>query len=118
MRVVPTMKPYQPAKTRNALEIGDVSVVSGAPRESVRLTPAGTAPMTMQLLAHLDLAGVELSPTFQVEHVLLKWRGSKVRITLSSKSTAGESSGAAFEITVVQLDSSGRITELLLNPIR
>ena len=118
MRLVPTMKPFQPTKTRNALEIGDVSVVPGAPRESVRLTPTVAAPMTMQLLAHLDLAGVELSPTFQVEHVLLKWRGSKVRMTLSSKPSAGESNGAAFEIAVVQLDPGGRIIELLLNPIR
>ena len=117
MRLVPTMKPFQPAKTRNALEIGDVAVLPGSPRESVRLTPTVAAPMTMQLLAHLDLAGVELSPTFQVEHLFLKWRGSRVRVTLSSKA-AGESNGAAFEITVVQLDSSGRITELLLNPIR
>jgi CheY-like chemotaxis protein len=118
MRLIPTMKPFQPAKTRNALEIGDVAVLAGSPRESVRLTPTVATPMTMQLLAHLDLTGVELSPTFQVEHVFLKWRGSRVRVTLSSKATGGESNGAAFEITVVQLDASGRITELLLNPIR
>jgi DNA-binding response OmpR family regulator len=118
MRLVPTMKPFQPAKTRNALEIGDVAVLPGSPRQSVRLTPTVATPMTMQLLAHLDLTGVELSPTFQVKHVFLKWRGSRVRVTLSSKATGGESNGAAFEITVVQLDASGRITELLLNPIR
>jgi CheY-like chemotaxis protein len=118
MRLVPTLKPFQPAKTRNALEIGDVAVLPGAPRESVRLTPTVAAPMTMQLLAHLDLAGVELSPTFQVQYVVLKWHSSRVRVTLSSKATAGESSGAAFEIAVVQLDPGGRITELLLNPIR
>lgn len=118
MRLVPTLKPFQPAKTRNALEIGDVAVVPGAPRESVRLTPTVTAPMTMQLLAHLDLAGVELSSTFQVQYVVLKWRSSRVRITLSSKATTGEANGAAFEIAVVQLDPAGRITELLLNPIR
>ena len=118
MRLVPTMKPFQPAKTRNALEIGDAAVLPGSPRESVRLTPTVAAPMTMQLLAHLDLTGVELSSTFQVEHLFLKWRGSRVRVTLSSKATGGESNGAAFEITVVLLDASGRITELLLNPIR
>ena len=118
MRLVPTLKPFQPAKTRNAFEIGDVAVVPGAPRESVRLTPNLAAPMTMQLLAHLDLAGVELSPAFQVQYVVLKWRGSRVRVTLSSKATSGEATGAAFEIAVVQLDPAGRITELLLNPIR
>jgi DNA-binding response OmpR family regulator len=118
MRLIPTMKPFQPAKTRNAFEIGDVAVVSGEKRERVQLTPTVTAPMTMQLLAHLDLAGVELSSTFQVSHVVLKWRSSRVRVTLSAKATASEAQGAEFEITVVQLDPDGRITELLLNPIR
>jgi DNA-binding response OmpR family regulator len=117
-RLVPTMKPFQPVKTRNAFEIGEVAVVPGETRERVRLTPTMTVPMTMQLLAHLDLAGVELSPAFQVSTVILRWRGSRVRITLSSKATAGESQGAEFEIAVVQLDPGGRITELLLNPVR
>lgn len=118
LRLIPTMKPYQPAKTRNAFEIGDVAVVPGEARERVQLTPTVTAPMTMQLLAHLDLAGVELSPTFQVSQVVLKWRSSKVRVTLSSKASGVDPQGAAFEIAVVQLDSSGQIAELLLNPIR
>lgn len=118
LRLIPTMKPYQPAKTRNAFEIGDVAVVPGEAREHVQLTPTVTAPMTMQLLAHLDLGGVELSPTFQVSQVVLKWRSSRVRITLSSKASGGDPQGAAFEIAVVQLDSNGQIAELLLNPIR
>lgn len=118
MYLIPTMKPFQPAKTRNAFEIGDVAVVPGEARERVQLTPRVTAPMTMQLLAHLDLAGVELSPTFQVSQVVLKWLGSRVRVTLSSKASAVDPQGAAFEITVVQLNAGGQIAELLLNPIR
>jgi DNA-binding response OmpR family regulator len=118
MRLIPTMKPFQPAKTRNAFEIGDVAVVDGEKRGRVQLTPTVTAPMTMQLLAHLDLAGVELSPAFQVSQVALKWRSSRVRVTLSSKAATVDPQGAEFEIAVVQLDPAGRITELLLNPIR
>jgi DNA-binding response OmpR family regulator len=118
MQLIPTMKPFQPAKTRNAFEIGDVAVVPGEKRERVQLTPTVTAPMTMQLLARLDLAGVELSSTFQVSQVVLKWRGSRVRVTFSSKASVGEAQGAEFEIAVVQLDPDGRLTELLLNPIR
>jgi hypothetical protein len=72
----------------------------------------------MQLLAHLSLAGVELSTTFQVSQVVLRWRSGRVRVTLSSKATAGDLQSAAFEIAVVQLDPSGRISELTLNPIR
>jgi DNA-binding response OmpR family regulator len=118
MRVIPTLKPFQPAKTRNALEIGDVAVVDGEKRERVQLTPTVTAPMTMQLLAHLDLAGVELSPAFHVSQIVLKWRSSRVHITLSAKASAANPQGAAFEIAVAKLDAIGRITELLLNPIR
>ncbi|MEY2529993.1 MAG: hypothetical protein QOI96_78 [Verrucomicrobiota bacterium] len=118
VRLMPTMKPFQPTKTRNAFEIGDVSVVDGEKRERVQLTPTVTAPMTMQLLAHLSLAGVELSTTFQVSQVVLRWRSGRVRVTLSSKATAGDLQSAAFEIAVVQLDPSGRISELTLNPIR
>ncbi len=118
MRLVPTLKPFQAAKTRNALEIGEVAVVDGEKRDRVELTPIVTTPMTMQLLARLDLSGVELSPTFQVSQIVLKWRSSKVRVTLSAKASATDSQGAAFEITVAKLDALGRITELLLNPIR
>jgi len=118
MRLIPTMKPFQPAKTRNAFEIGDVAVVPGEKRERVQLTPTVTAPMTMQLLARLDLAGVELSSNFQVSQVVLKWRGSRVRVSLSANATAGGAQGAEFEITVVRLDPDGRLIELLLNPIR
>jgi DNA-binding response OmpR family regulator len=118
MRLIPTLKPFQPAKTRNELEIGEVAVVDGEKRERVQLTPTVTAPMTMQLLAHLDLAGVELSSAFQVSQIVLKWRSSRVRVTLSAKASAADPQGAAFEIAVAKLDAVGRITELLLNPIR
>lgn len=118
LRLIPTMKPFQPAKTRNAFEIGGVSVVDGDKRERVQLTPTVTAPMTMQLLAQLDLGGVELSTIFQVSQVILKWRSARVRVTLSSNATAGDLQSAAFEIAVVQLDPRGRISELTLNPIR
>jgi len=118
MRLVPTLRPFQPGKTRSAFEIGDVAVVEAEKRGRVQLTPTMTAPMTMQLLAHLELGGVELTPSFQVAQVVLKWPSSRVRVTLSARAAAGESQGAAFEVTFVQLDPSGRISELTLNPIR
>jgi hypothetical protein len=72
--------------------------------------------MTIELLAHLELAAVELSPTFQVEELVLKWPTNAVRVTLNPK--AWKKSGAKFEATSVKLDSSARIAEFLLNPIR
>lgn len=114
MRLIPTAKPFQPAQMRNAFEIGGVALVPSESRARVQLTPAGTTPMTMELLAHLEMGGVQLSPTFQVAQLTLKWRTSAVRVTLDPK--APEQSGAGFDVSAVKLDGSGRIAELLLNP--
>ena len=72
----------------------------------------------MQLLANLELAGVELSTNFQVSQLVLKSRGNNVRVTLSSQSVGQEQTGTTCETADVRLDSSARIAELLLNPIR
>ena len=87
-------------------------------RERLELMPAAAAAMTMQLLAQLELVGVQLSPTFQVAQLILKWRSDAVRVTFSSNGIADEKSGAAFETAAIRLDNSARIAELLLNPIR
>lgn len=118
LRLSPTLKPFQPAPTRNAFEIGDMAVIPAQARERVELIPAAAAAMTMQLLAQLELVGVQLSPSFQVANLILKWRSDAVRVTFSSNGTANEKSGAAFETAAIQLDNSARIAELLLNPIR
>ena len=116
MRVVPDSKPFQPAQVRTAFQIGSVAVVPGATRQRVQLTTAGSTPMMLQIIARLELAGVKLSPTFQVGELVLKWRSNVVRVTLDPK--APEESGAMFEMSAVQLDNAGRIVELLLNPVR
>jgi len=113
VRLIPTAKPFQPSQTRSAFEIGGVAVI---PNARVQLTPAGTTPMTMELIAHLEVAQVELSPTFELAQLILKWRTNEVRVTLNPK--APEQSAARFEATAVKLDGSGRIAELLLNPIK
>jgi DNA-binding response OmpR family regulator len=118
LRLSPTLKPFQPAPTRNAFEIGDVAVIPAQARDRVELIPASAATMTMQLLAQLELVGVQLSPTFQVAQLILKWCSNAVRVTFSSNGITEEKSGAAFETAAIQLDNSARIAELLLNPVR
>ena len=118
LRLSPTLKPFQPAPTRNAFEIGDVAVIPAQARERLELMSAAAAAMTMQLLAQLELVGVQLSPTFQVAQLILKWRSNAVRVTFSSNGITDEKSGAAFETAAIYLDNSARIAELLLNPIR
>jgi hypothetical protein len=116
LRVIPSAKPFQPAPTRTAFEIGGVALIPNETRARVQLTPAGTTPMTMELFAQLELSAVELSPTFQVAQLILNWNSSEVRVTLNPK--APEQSAAKFDLRVLKLDDAGRISELLLNPIR
>ena len=114
LRLVPTLKPLQPAQMRTAFEIGGVALIPNETRARVQLTPAGTTPMTMELRAHLELNAVELTPSFQVAQLILNWTASAVRVTLNPK--APEQTAAKFEMRVVKLDDSNRIAELLLSP--
>jgi hypothetical protein len=116
LRLFPTSKPLQSAQPRNAFEIGGVALIPNETRARVQLTPSGTTPMTMELFAHLELNAVELTPSFQVAQLILNWRTNAVRVTLNPK--APEQTAAKFEMRVEKLDNSGRIAELLLNPIR
>jgi len=116
LRLVPTSKPLQPAQMRNAFEIGGVSLIPNETRARVQLTPAGTTPMTMELFAHLELSAVELTPNFHVAQLILNWRTPAVRVTLNPK--APEQTAAKFQMRVEKIDSSGRIAELLLSPIK
>jgi DNA-binding response OmpR family regulator len=116
LRLIPTSKTFQPAKMRNDFEISAVSVIPNAVRTRVQLAPGGTIPMTMELLAQLELAAVELSSTFQVAQLVLKWPTNVVRVMLNPKGP--EQRGAKFETASVKLDNAARIAELLLNPIK
>jgi DNA-binding response OmpR family regulator len=114
--LIPTAKPFQPSPTRSAFEIGGVSVIPNPARARVQLTPAGTTPMTIELIANLEIAAVELSDSFQVARLVLKWKPNSVRVTLNPK--APPQSAARFDATSVKLDNSARIAELLLHPVK
>jgi DNA-binding response OmpR family regulator len=116
LRLLPTVMPLQPAQMRNAFEIGGVAVIPNETRARVQLTPSGTTPMTMELLARLELNAVELTQNFQLAQLILDWPTSAVRITLNPK--APEQTAAKFEMRVDKLDNHGRITEVLLSPIK
>ncbi|MEY2486882.1 MAG: hypothetical protein QOH39_2530 [Verrucomicrobiota bacterium] len=118
VRLIPTRTPYKATPLQSALQIGGVSVVPINSTRRMQLTPAPHAPMTMHLLAHLELAGVELSPTFQIAQLVLKNRSNTVRVTLKSQPAGQEEGGTKCETLAVHLDHSAQIAELLLSPIR
>lgn len=116
LRLIPTARPFQRAQTQSAFEIGGVSLIPNTVKTHVQLTPSGSTPMTVELLAHLELAAVELTPTFQVAQLILKWPTNIVRVTLNPK--APEQTAARFGASSVRLDNFARIAEILLNPIK
>lgn len=117
IRVVPTVQPFLPQETRNAFPIGGVAVVPENSHERLQLTSAENSPMRMHLQAKLELAGVELSSDFQISQLALKARSNHVRVTLNAQAIGQEKEGTTCEIALVQLDGSGRIAALLLNPV-
>jgi DNA-binding response OmpR family regulator len=117
MRVIPTITPFTPLETRNALQIGGVTVVPVNADDRLQLTPTATAPMRMHLLTQFEIAGVELSSNFQIAQLVLKSRTNNVRVTLKEESIGQEKSGTACEMSAVQLDVMGRLAELTLNPV-
>lgn len=118
IRVIPTLQAFQRMPTRSAVQIGALNFVPQDSREHVQLTPSPNAPMTMHLLAHLELAGVELSTSFQLAQLVLKNRSTTVRVTLSSDAVAQEQTGVFCETSAVRLDQSGKIAEMLLKPLK
>jgi len=111
MRVVPTRQPAKRIEARNGFAINDVALVNQ--NASIQMTAGASAPMTMQLMAMFKVAGVELSDRFEVEQLILKPAGSRVRVTLDPQ--ARPAAGTEFETVQVRLDASRRIAEFVLN---
>lgn len=113
LRLVPTRQQFERVATRTAVEVGALNVVAQDSRGQVQLTPSPNSTMTMHLLAHLDLASVELSSTFELAALVLRNRSQTVRVTLGSEQT-----GVFCEIAGIRLDQNGCISEMLLNPLK
>ena len=115
VRLIPTTQPFQVVTTRSAFEIGGVTIVPANEHERLQLLSAAAPNMTMQLFAPLELESVEFSATLDVRQLVLRCRGTAVRVTLNSQSSSAHS-GARFETTAVSLDETKRIKELTLAP--
>ncbi len=116
IRLKPTVQPFTPLPTRNSFQIGGVSLVPFNSHGRLQLTPAATC-MRMQLVAHLETAGVELSDSFQISSLILRNRHNHVRVSLSAEALTAEKAGTACEIVSVQIDNAAHITELTLAAI-
>jgi hypothetical protein len=111
MRVVPTRRPADSIRTHNGFNINEVALVND--NACIQLISGSVAPMTMQLVAIFKVAAVELSDRFEVAQLVLQPEGSRVRMTLDPQKRG--TAGTEFETVRVNLDSSARIAEFILD---
>jgi hypothetical protein len=111
MRVVPTRRPADSIRTHNGFDINEVALVND--NACIQLISGSVAPMTIQLVAIFKVAAVELSDRFEVAQLVLQPEGSRVRMTLDPQTRGA--AGTEFETVRVNLDSSARIAEFILD---
>jgi DNA-binding response OmpR family regulator len=115
VRLVPTQQPFRQIESRTAFAIGDITVLASDESERLQLMSVEASRMTMQLFAPLELLSVEFAANLEVRQLVLRCRGSAVRVTLNSQGSAAHT-GAIFETTAVRLNDSKHIVELTLAP--
>ena len=111
IRVVPTRRPADSIRTHNGFDINEVALVND--NACIQLVSGGVAPMTIQLVAVFKVVAVELSDRFEVAQLVLQPEGSRVRMTLDPQTRGA--AGTEFETVRVNLDSSARIAEFILD---
>ena len=114
IRLLPTAQRLGAIPPRKAFPVGALSVLPATGGKAVELTPAAVAPVMMLLSAPFDLTGVELSPAFRVDSLVLKARPGEIRVSLDRD---GAQSGAAFKTAQVLLNRSAEIAEILLDAV-
>ncbi|MDQ6624640.1 MAG: response regulator, partial [Verrucomicrobiota bacterium] len=112
VRLTPTRLPLPRQAAAEPLRVSDVAILPAKGGETMELIPTAISPMTMQLFASFELAGVELSATFGVASLVLQSRGAEIRVTLQP---GGPTTGATFKTAQVLLDREARIAEILLD---
>jgi hypothetical protein len=116
MRLVPNGGEIAHAAPRAEVPIGSIAVLPSNGDGALQLTPSAAEPMKVELLAAFDLVGVELSPSFGVNALVLRARQARMRISFE-RGMAGARAGATFASAQVLLDRSARIAEILLDAV-
>ncbi len=114
IRVAPTTLAMPMTPSHAAQPVTGLSVLPAQNESTVEMIPAPSSPLRMQLTALFELVGVELSATFGIGHLVLRWTGGSMLVTQLG-GTAG--AGVHFESAQVLLDRSAQIAEILLDAI-
>jgi hypothetical protein len=114
VRLSPTTRQRTKVEPRRAFPVGGLAVLPSNGGKAMQLLPSPANSMTLQLEAPFELAGVELSASFGVRHLVLRSRGGRMRVSMPSQAAGA---GAAFETAQVLLNRSGQIDEILLDAV-
>ena len=112
VRLSPTTQPRTILEARTAFPVAGLAILPSHGGRSMQLIPAPATAMTLQLEAPFELAGVELSASFGVRHLVLKTRGGRMRVTMDPQHA---NAGANFETAQVLLNRAGCIDEILFD---
>jgi hypothetical protein len=111
VRVTPNITQAPRVARRYAVTVDGIAISPAMRAEAIDLTPTAVAPMRFELLALFELTSVELSPHFDLEHLVLTAREEKMRATLWPEATHV---GATFAATEVRRDAFSRVSEIAL----
>ncbi|MDQ6861820.1 MAG: response regulator [Verrucomicrobiota bacterium] len=114
VRLAPTTQARPSVISPIALPLAGISILAASGGPAMELIPAPASPLRMHLTALFELVGVELSPGFRVAHLVMKWRGGKMRLT---RAGTNECAGVIFESAQLLLDRSAQIAEILLDAV-
>ncbi len=113
-RVIPGPSAPPLAALQAVMGVDDIDLQTEAHHGSFELASSGHSSLQLRLLIAFDLAGVELTPTFEIAYVALHARLPRVRVVLPGP---GGKEGLIFEEFLVTLAPDGRIAEIRLDSV-
>jgi CheY-like chemotaxis protein len=119
VRLLPNQQPVTRPRSQSSFQIGGVAVVPADSDDRVQFTTAEATPMTVQLSANLKLTSIELSPAFDIAALILQASTRQVSVSVQTNgpTPAHVEPTALFTIGGVELDASGGVEQLILNPV-
>ncbi len=110
LRLIPTREPVPLPAAVNSFAIGRIGF--DLEKHHLQLKAARERSMRVQLTAAFALAGIELSPRFEVTAIVVERSGNEVLLR-----NRGDHPGTAFELEQVELNPAGELRALVLRSL-
>jgi len=117
MRLNPSQQQKPATLASPSFNIAGVQIVSGFEGAPVQLTPSQQGQASVHVTAAFQITTVEFSPSFDISAIILNSSSKTVSVQLPGAGATALENAPVFEITNVQLASSGEIAMLQLHPL-